>query len=687
MRNWLVLLTFGILLFSTLPIHAAQRRITFVKEWEHGQVIPVFEKIYDTVVNEITLNDSFIVIDNNELQAKSSLILTSVFADALDPLLLADINQTLKLDIVMLLSEQQGSLVINTLEFPSGITIDKFTIAGNELDTTTPEAMIKIYLGGLIEALANNFTQYGYPFDQDECGIIIIADDFNSTLVRDNVTRMNRYYTQTVMPSLIKPLRFKIIETLDCEQASRMCTLTGAKFALAFAPDSLGLMDYHLTLIFPYMENNKPAITVEYPYLTQTEQLVCYEFAGENPAMEQLGELLFNERIDYKEIEIVPIFLQKLLNLHKEWATKKSDAKLDPEQINNYYILLYNQLPANSLTSAWVGLNYAGYYLQNGQYVMAGSLFNKVYGIFAEQSVAPGMILSLLGAAQSASILKNYPVAKRAFENVLKVYTIKDDSVTTAAVNYNLGLLAELSNTPQSAVNYYESSAYLYNKVNEKFKAMQIYSRIAQLLKETGETEKSVDYYNLYLARAEELFSEPDIAQAQFALGLAAVKDNSNSEAQHYLQNARNYYEMLGDAQDNLLIIDLKLGIIHFKNHDLTEAQKYLYASLENAGKFKNGEDFYDLYRYLGDLETANKNWNDAQKCYDVGLNRATQAKAQPQMAEFIYRKGLAHLKEGKVELGYTEVKRGIALSDGAVHGGRKNANEFLKKLDVAIKK
>jgi len=687
MRNWPVLLIFGILFFSTLPIHAAQRRITFVKEWEHGQVNPVFEKIYDTVVKEVTLNDSFIVIDDNDLQTKSSLVLTSVFADVLDPLLLADLNQTLKLDIVMLLSEQQGALVINTLEFPSGVTIDKYTISRNELDTATPETVIKLYLGSLIETLANSFTQFGYPFNNNECGVIIITSDFNSTLVRDNVTRLNRYYTQTVMPTLPRPLRFKIIKTLACEQASSMCTLTGAKFALAFAPDSLGLMDYRLTLIFPYMGNNKPAITVEYPYLTNTEQLVCYEFAGENPTMEQLGELLFNERIDYKQIELVPIFLQKLLYLHKEWATKKADAKLDPEQINNYYILLYNQLPANSLASAWVGLNYAGYYLQTGQYVMAGPLFNKVYTIFAAQSVAPGMILSLLGAAQTASILKNYPAAKRAFENVLKVYTIKDDSVTTAAVNYNLGLIAELSNTPQSAVNYYESSAYLYNKVNEKFKAMQIYSRIARLLDETGETEKSVDYYNLYLARAEELFSEPDIAQAQFALGLAAVNDNNNSEAQHYLQNARNYYEMLGDAQDKLLVIDLKLGIIHFKNHNLPEAQKYLYVTLENAAKIKDVEDFYDLYRYLGDLETVNKNWNDAQKCYDVGLNRAALAKSQPKIAEFIYRKGLAHLKEGKVELGYTEVKRGIDMSDGAVHGGRKNANELLKKLDVAIKK
>ncbi len=686
MRNWHIILMFVFLFVTSAQTQAAQRKIVIVKEWEQDQINPVFDQVYNIIIKEFTLNDSFIVMDQNELQAKSSLVLTSIFPDTFEPLHLSELNQTLHLDIVMLLSQQQGNMYINTLEFPSGVTIDKYVIDKSELDATKPERLVQFYLGGLIEQLKNKFTIYGYPFQTNEYGIIIITNEMERDFIRANLYSLQKYYSQ-VLPAQSKPLRIKMIKTLDCELASQMCTLTGAQFAMSFAPDPVGLMDYRLTLIFPYMENNKPAIHVEYPCLTANEQLVCYEFAGENPSMEHLGEMLFNKNIDYKQIEIMPIFLRKLALLHHEWAAQKSETSSGSEKINNYYILLYNQLPANSLASAWVGLNYAGFYMQTGQYIMAEPLFNKVNNIFSSNSDYQGMILSLLGTAQTATMLKNYTVAKRAYENVLKVYNIKDDSITVAAVNYNLGLIAELNQSPKLAINYYESSAYLYNTVNEKYTAMQIYQKIAKLLAETGELEKAVDYNTLYLARAEELFSEPDIAQAQFALGQAGFKGNNYSEAQQYLLNAKNYYEMLGDQHDELVVIDLKLGIIHFKNHEYSEAQTLLYATLEKSEKLTAVEDFYDLYRYLGDLEAVNQNWIDAQKCYDVGLERATLAKAQPKIAEFVYRKGLAHLKEGKVEAGYKEVKKGIDLSNGAVHGGRKMANEFLKKLENAIKK
>lgn len=216
---------------------------------------------------------------------------------------------------------------------------------------------------------------------------------------------------------------------------------------------------------------------------------------------------------------------------------------------------------------------------------------------------------------------------------------------------------------------------------------MQIYFKVGRLLRENEQLDKANDYLNLCLARANELHSEPDIASARLELGLVNFDKKEYKKAFNDLTIAKSFYDLLGENNKNLALVNLKLGVINFKIKNYPEASKNFKASLELAGNFEQRQDLIDCYQYVGDLEVKFKNWVVAQNYYDLGLNLALKGNSNPVIAEIIYKKGLAHLYEGQVQVGYDEIKKGIELSNGEVHGGQKNADAFLYKLEKAINK
>ncbi|MBN2413659.1 hypothetical protein JXQ31_18415 [candidate division KSB1 bacterium] len=665
----------------------ANINILLIKEWDKDIVDPVYDNIYDALSKRVLENKFLNTIRKIDFEYQTGLVLNSIFADINDPFKLYELNQRLDLDVVVLLSVSQGDFMIQVLEFPSGLSIDRLIIGKDELVNNGIDKTLQSKVDPLFNKLVNNNSANGYPFSSIDYGIVVFADDIKDEQFTQEINQMRKYYNNKIAQNNKRLFRIKIInQKTDCTGTSALCVEIGAEFALLNDIVDTRVNTSGNMIVFPSLAFDKPLIDVELPCLPNEEQFACFNWNGSGFNTDQLCDNIFNEAINFNEIKDTPVVLHKLLKMHKYWVNKIENTTIDPDHINDYYLLLYNHLPVNSIEKAWVGLNYAGYYYETGQYILANSMLTETYTNFRENTCVDGMLLSLLAKARVAVLLKQWPNAITWYESVLKIKEINRDNLTVAGIQYNLGLINEITGNLDKAIYHYESSALLFNNSTNVFESIQIYNKICRLLRETGQYDKALDYSNIYLTRANELHSEPDIANARYEMGMVKFEKKDYKQAFNDLTIAQSFYDLLDENSNNLALIHLKLGIINFKGKKYPDANKNFKASLNLATEIENSEDVIDCYRYMGDIEVINKKWLVAQNYYDQGLKVAMQINMNPAIAELIYKKGLAHLYEGHVAVGYEEVKKGIELSNGEVHGGQKNADAFLNKLEKAIK-
>jgi len=665
----------------------ANLNVMLIKDWDADFVDPVFDNMYDAVQKAVLDNEIFKTIRKIDFEHQTGVKITSVFADITDPFELYKFNKNIDLNVVVLLSVKQEDLYMNVLEFPSGVLIDSLIMDKNKLGKNNIDQTLRLKVYPIFEKLAYNYSVNGYPFSSLDYGMVVFAGDIQDRRFTQKIGQMRKYYNSKIAHNNKRLLRIKIIdEKTNCSQASQLCVETGAEFALLYNWDPQ-LKNYNMTIVFPNQAFEKPLIDVELPCLPNEEQFVCFNWNENILNTDQFCDIIFNDEIDFNRIKDTPIVLNKLFGMHRFWINKNKTKKIDPDHIYDYYILLFNYLPDNSIKKAWVGLNYAGYYRQTGQYIQANSMLTETYTIFRDNANISGMMLSLLEKARVAVLLKQWANALTWYESVLKIKDVSKDNLSVSGIQYNMGLISEIAGDLDQAIYHYESSAYFYNNSNEKFRTLQIYNKICRLLRETGQFEKAADYANIYLTRANELHSEPDIAAARFELGMVNFEKKDYRQAFSDLMIAKSFYDLLGESNNKLALIHLKLGIINFEGKKYADAKNNFNTTMDIAVELEKIQDVVDCYQYLGDIEVINKKWEMAQNYYDFGLKLAMKNNMNPVIAKIIYKKGLAHLYEGHVAVGYEEVKKGIELSNGKVHGGQKKAELFLNKLEKAIKK
>ena len=199
-----------------------------------------------------------------------------------------------------------------------------------------------------------------------------------------------------------------------------------------------------------------------------------------------------------------------------------------------------------------------------------------------------------------------------------------------------------------------------------------------------GKWQKAIEQYQRNLELVLELRIEPAIARAYFQLGTLYFQLNDLVNAKEHFLKAADYMELLADTC-GLAKVDNNLGAIYFQMEEWVDAQLRFESALRLEDVCGNPENILRCSVNFGDLRAEQRRWAEAQSYYDRALAIAEQFENKHLMASILYAKGLTHLKEGLLQIGYEELLQASNISGGSVHGEPEKEQAFLQRLRKLI--
>jgi tetratricopeptide (TPR) repeat protein len=229
------------------------------------------------------------------------------------------------------------------------------------------------------------------------------------------------------------------------------------------------------------------------------------------------------------------------------------------------------------------------------------------------------------------------------------------------------------------------NTAAIDSIVDNPFDAAEALYERANALSNEGQLDEALSLYQQYLSVAGELANEVAIARAHFGLGTVQyAMENADAAMPHFL-SAEEYFEMLGDTC-RLAKVDINLGAIYHEKEDFATAQLRYESALSQAKRCKDQENVMRAHSNLGDLFSEQEQWAKAHKHYNQALDIATFYNDEKTVALLNYAKGLAHLKEGHLKLGYDEIKIAFELGRDTLNINPEKEERFLRRLEELIR-
>ncbi len=309
------------------------------------------------------------------------------------------------------------------------------------------------------------------------------------------------------------------------------------------------------------------------------------------------------------------------------------------------------------------------------------------YGLYGAKADSFSLALNHLSRADSLFVLQG-DSAFVGLTNVALYYLydeMNQDSLAQKAVKRARQFAARhllIQGLPKTEPD--SSQAVADTVQNNPFqKAEDVYKR-ANDLKKQGELQQALSLYREYLKRVKEMANEPAIARAHFNLGTVLYALEKSENALPNFLASEEYYEMLGDSC-RLAKVDNNIGAILHENMDYPQAQLRYESALSQSLRCNDQENVMRSHANLGDLFAEQENWANAHKHYNKALEIAKFYKDDKTVALLNYAKGLAHLKEGHLKLGYDEIKLAFDMGRDTLGIDPEKEKRFLQRLQELI--
>ena len=672
-----------ILILSVSQVFAEPFQVAVIRRGLNNANFGPVQRVYENFVSALDKSDAFKVNNNIDLDKTFGIPITPDFAQIIDPVNLYDLNKKSKVQIVVFFQASATDVVVTFVEFPSGIQLNSRTIPYSITNTERLEKDLTAQIDMLGNILPENSGEYGFDFNPSDFGIVVCTDDIHNIDLAKTLDQVNRQFFKNIRLSMGRTLKNKIIESnnMTCDEMSALCKDLNAELVFCFSTRDRGRQQ----VAFAFNTVPRVLAQTEYPMLPEKTGLACYTSGGGQYDAEKVASILVGESAPPLEsTDLLGLYLYRVLRMHRDWKMGLQRSANLKQVIFTDYQNIDRVTESQSLQKAWISLNYAAFSGMVRDFTRADSLLTNALGLFLLHYETTGEILCRLEQAKQLILQEKWTDADNIYTRLLKKQSTQIDSTSEAEINYSLGLINEGNGNPEAAINYYENSLTLFARLKDSYRAMTPQLKMGQLYRKVGDYIKAEDSINRYLAIANTLHSEPDIARARYEMGLVRLADNKLDEALKNFTMAGEMFDMLGEKQYQAYI-QLNMGVIYFKKGQYVKANLSLNKAREMAAEIHEIAVEIDSYRYLGDTESEMENWDRAQGNYDTAIDLAIENGYMDRVAELMYIKGLSHLKQGNVMIGYTEVKKGIELSDGKVYGDRKQADAFLKKLEKII--
>jgi tetratricopeptide (TPR) repeat protein len=560
---------------------------------------------------------------------------------------------------------------ISAYEFPSHVFIDAVELAIDPRQDNIDGLLHD--LQPLLTSIYQKHTTNGFPIPPMQKGILLLSLTDDNTVLKTSLAvsaavqifNHEDDFTPTfVCPVVNKPLQKQEDAAL---LARRLLTDLSAEAVIVFSGEE------KQTVFFPTSPVQKSALDNHLPLWPPLAGFSRFSVAADSSYIFELAKSLFPKNIledDGTYLKTGSEMMRSLLL--KKIQTLETEAPADSLRAATLDHL-YPQLPALFTESereyGWVEANYADRLLQRGDKEAALSHFKAARQNFNRHIGPLGLLLAGSRQASIEEEMQRFDDAESTLKEALTVAENLPDELAAAYFYYRLGNLSFAADRRLEAWERFGYSADSYFRAGDTLKVAQIYTKMGILMRQSNSLLKSKEYLEKSLKLAQVIGDEREAAYAHYQLGVTC-KELYEDSAQAHFEEAADGLEMLGDIQ-NLANCEEHIGDLLAKKNQPLAAQHSYEAAVRYYRQAGAPDDVLRSLVKCADVAAQRQKWLAAQKSYDEALAQVSKEQNSPWGAVVLYKKGLAHISAGELELGEKELEQ-----------ARENASIDLNQID-----
>ncbi len=274
--------------------------------------------------------------------------------------------------------------------------------------------------------------------------------------------------------------------------------------------------------------------------------------------------------------------------------------------------------------------------------------------------------------------------ARNVCANIVALAQRNGDALSLGAVYDNLGMLFEVEGVTDSALEAYRRGLEIYHLVGNAYGIAELEGKLSMTFRRLGRADSAHVHVARQIALGEELRSEPLLAKGHFTLALLLRADECLDSALVHFSASLEQFRLMDDQPGMARALN-NLGAVHHERGDSTQAAHFYQGSLEVAHKADEKLLATRAMLNLGDLCRDGQNYPEASAWYEQALASARGAGDPHSEALALFALGLVRVKTGKISEGYALLEKAVQLGESVEPKEFAPQRQFLRRLRQVI--
>ncbi len=591
------------------------------------------------------------------------------------------------------------------VEHGSGITIDRFAgdlaLAGGYPGTF--EAL-DVAIDRLGARLLSEVTPYGYPFANDEVGLLFlvpesaacwhtVAEQVTDRLTEAGVdnARFKTVREGAPLPESEVRRAMELVRahvTLACpeqgdDRGSAALLLAAAPVSVSASATPVPLTPRSGACVEAWVKNATHDGAREAAALLTVRALYA---AGRHHEAVGLASALLDSSswsvAHRRWLLFVRAQARHALVRSGRWSEANDVAAL---ALQDYAACLKDdKRGADSLRSPHLLFNIADLHRARGEYLEAEERFALAGDEFAAEGSWREEILAYAALEQLYRTREAWSEARGMCHKIVAVAQRTGDALTMGEASESLGMLFEVEGQPDSALEAYRRSLEVYRMVGKPYEVAELEGRIGTAFRRLRQPDSAGVHFARQIALAEELQSEPLLAKGHFSLGLLLRADNRLDSALVHFTASVEQMRLMGDMAGLARALN-NLGAVHHEKGDSAQAARFYTESLQAAEEQGEGTLIIRALLNLGDLCRDGQDFAGADGFYNRALDLARANGDSYGEALSLFALGLLRLKSGRISDGYSLIERAVRLGESVAPEEFAPQRDFLRRLRALV--
>ncbi|MBC7186945.1 MAG: tetratricopeptide repeat protein, partial [Calditrichaeota bacterium] len=584
------------------------------------------------------------------------------------------------------------------VELGSGVTIgrevgdlalaDGYTGSWEPLD----EAMAR-----LSARLLSEGTPYGFPFAEEEVGVLFLVSDSASywqAIAEASASRLGELGLENAR---LKTLRqddpwpeqeaARVAHVLRSHVAVN-CLESAGPVLLATTPPALSAAKVRI----PLMPATGPCVRVQLgsggeSAANEAATLIAMRALYAAGRYEEAAALATSS-LKASSVPVAQSAWLQFVRAQANHALARSGAERGEralQALDDYAACLKVRSAADdSLAAPYLVFNTADLHRIRGEVDKAVAEFERAASGFAAQNAWREEILAYKALEELHRSQGAWPAARAMCHKVVAIAQGTGDALTMGEACESLGMLLEVEGQADSALLAYRRGLEVYRLVGNPYGVAELEGRIGAAFRRVGQADSARHHFARQIALAQELHSEPLLAKGHFHLGLLLRADNRLDSALVHFQASLEQMRLMGDLPGMARALN-NLGSVYHEQGDSARAARFYAESLQAAEELGENVLATRVLLNLGDLCRDGQDFAQATDWYNRALNSAKSNGDVHGEALSLFALGLLRVKSGKISDGYALLERAVRLGESVEPQEFAPQREFLRRLRQII--